>query len=101
MLSRDPGLIRARVDAPYGGYLVFSESYYPGWQAQSGGQSVPLVPADHAIMAVGLSPGTHDVTLRFTTPWLLPSLLLALLGVLAVVRLALWETRVEPAFRRR
>jgi uncharacterized membrane protein YfhO len=78
------GLIRARIDAPRGGWLVFSESYYPGWRAESGGRSVPLVPADHAIMAVRLAPGAHDLTLRFTTPWLAPSLLPCLLGATGI-----------------
>lgn len=79
-----PGLIEARVAAPRGGYLLFSESYYPGWRAESGGRSVPLAPADHAIMAVRLAPGAHDLTLRFTTPWLAPSLLLFLLGAAGI-----------------
>jgi uncharacterized membrane protein YfhO len=59
------------------------------------------VPADHAIMAVALSPGLHIITLRFTTPWLLPSLLLAFLGVLAIVVLVKWEGTAWLAIRQR
>ena len=84
-----PGLVEARVEAPRGGYLLFSESYFPGWRAESGGRVTPLVPADHAIMATHLAPGVHDVTLRFTAHWLLPSLLLCSLGVLALIALLL------------
>jgi hypothetical protein len=101
LVTQEPGMIQARVLAPRGGYLVFSESYYPGWQAQADGQTVPLVPADHAIMAVALSPGLHIITLRFTTPWLLPSLLLAFLGVLAIVVLVKWEGTAWLAIRQR
>lgn len=82
-----PGSLRARIHAPEGGYLVFSESYYPGWQATATGQSVPLAPADHAIMAAKLGPGAHDVTLQFTTPWLLPSLGLGGVGAVGIALL--------------
>ena len=84
-----PGLIEARVEAPRGGYLLFAESYYPGWRAESGGQATPLLPADHAIMAAHLAPGVHDVTLRFTAHWLGPSLLSCSLGVFALIALLL------------
>ena len=83
-----PGLVEARVDAPHGGYLLFSESYYPGWQAESQEQEVALVPADHAIMAVHLEPGSYSIRLRFTTPWLLPSMILACVGAAAIAALA-------------
>jgi hypothetical protein len=79
-----PGYLEARVEAPRGGYLLFSESYYPGWQAEANGQVVPLAPADHAIMAVRLSPGSHAITLRFTTPWLVPGLALSCVGILGM-----------------
>jgi hypothetical protein len=93
LLERRPGLVRARVSAPRGGYLLFSQSYYPGWVADSDGQEVALVPADHAAMAVRLAPGRREVTLRFTTPWLLPSLLLCCAGLAGVGGLLLLSRR--------
>jgi len=93
ILAEHPGFVRATVEAPTGGYLVFSESYYPGWQAEANGQVIPLVPADHAIMTVRLSPGSHTVTLRFTIPWLVPSLAISVLGLVGIFGLALWPAR--------
>lgn len=90
VIQERPGLLHARVEAHNGGYLLFSESYYPGWLAEAGGQRAPLVPANHAVMAVGLSPGSHDVVLRFTTPWLVPSLALSIAGLLGWTALLLW-----------
>ncbi len=91
IVAERPGYIRAEVESPSGGYLLFSESYYPGWRAEVGGRTVPLVPADHAVMAARLSPGSHTLTLRFTTPWLMPSLALAGLGVLGIATLFAWR----------
>ena len=85
-----PGYVLAEVESPGGGDLLFSESYYPGWEAEAGGQAVPLVPADHAVMAVHVDPGSHLIALRFTTPWLVPSLVLAATGMLGIAALFAW-----------
>jgi len=91
IVAERPGYIRAEVESPRGGYLVFSESYYPGWRADTGGRAVPLVPADHAVMAVQIGPGRSTVTLRFTTPWLMPSATIAGLGLLGIAILFAWQ----------
>lgn len=95
IVAERPGYIRAEVDAPSGGYLVFSESYYPGWRADAGGRAVPLVPADHAVMAVQIGPGSSTITLRFTTPWLMPTLAVAGAGVLGMVILFAWRPATD------
>jgi hypothetical protein len=81
VVAEQPGLLEVEVEAPRGGYLVFSESYYPGWHAEEAGQAVPMVPADYALMGVGLSPGHHRLVLRFTIPWLGASLVLSGFGI--------------------
>ena len=58
-------LIRLHVDTPADGYLVLSEVWYPGWQAQVDGQPVPVLRADYAFRAVRLPAGQHDVEMRF------------------------------------
>jgi len=95
IVAERPGYIRAQVVSPSGGYLVFSESYYPGWRAETDGRAVPLVPADHAVMAVQIGPGSSTVTLRFTTPWLLPSVVVAGLGLLGIAVLFAWQHLVS------
>ncbi len=101
ILESRPGCLRARVDAPSGGHLLFSESYFPGWVAESAGRKVALMPADHAVMAVGLGPGSHTLTLRFTTPWLRPSLLLCCVGLLGLLVLLLLSRREWQTLARR
>lgn len=94
IVEERPGYLRAEIESTRAGYLVFSESYYPGWQAEAAGRTVPLVPADHAVMAVRLGPGHHEIVLRFTTPWLAPSLVLASLGMLGMAALFAWPNVV-------
>ena len=103
LLEERPGYLRVYASTEAPTHLVLSESYYPGWIAEEGGRTVPLVPADHALMAVRLAPGAHELVLRFTTPWLIPSLLASLAGVLGLALLLGWDQRrayiVAPAAR--
>jgi len=52
-----------RFDTP--GLAVFSELYYPGFQAEVDGQRAPLLLAWNALMAVPVPPGEHRITLRY------------------------------------
>jgi len=47
------------------GYLVFSQSYLPGWQAQIDGRKVPLLRADYALTAVKVPAGRHEIVLAY------------------------------------
>lgn len=68
--------------------LVLSQTWYPAWQAQVDGQAVPLLKADGgALSALVLEPGTHQVDLRYSARLLQAAGLLALLGLIALIRL--------------
>ena len=56
-------LIRASTRAP--GYLVLSDTYYPGWTAEVDGQTATIQRADLMLRAVYLEPGEHRVEFRF------------------------------------
>ncbi|MGE0492687.1 MAG: hypothetical protein AB7S38_25975 [Vulcanimicrobiota bacterium] len=61
-----PGLMRCRVEAPEGGWLVFSETHYPGWKASLDGQRLPVYPANALFMATRLPAGAQGtVEFRF------------------------------------
>ncbi len=48
-----------------GGYLVLTDSYYPGWRAWVDGEEAPILPANVLFRAVWLPPGRHQVEFRF------------------------------------
>lgn len=61
-----PNEIRAQVNAPLAGYLVFSEVFVPGWRAFVDQVEVPLTRANDVFRAVPLSAGTHQVQLIYS-----------------------------------
>lgn len=67
------------------GYLVLSDTFFPGWRASVDGESVPLLRADYALRAVPVRPGPQRVAFLYRPgSFLLGALVSALsLGVLA------------------
>lgn len=55
------------IDGPGGGFLVFTESNYPGWSCTIDGKVAEVLFADHAFQAVALPPGARSATFRFTS----------------------------------
>jgi hypothetical protein len=58
--------IVARLDRP--GFLVLTDTFYPGWRVETGGQRVRLLRADYVFRAVALGAGEHRVLFRYR-PW--------------------------------
>jgi uncharacterized membrane protein YfhO len=47
------------------GYLVLTDTYYPGWRATVDGQPAEILEANHAFRAVQLDRGEHTVTFEY------------------------------------
>ena len=63
--------IRARASTGGAGMVVFSEIFDPGWRAFVDGVPVPFYLVDHALRAIPLPAGSHQIELRYQTPALL------------------------------
>lgn len=55
--------MEAKVDAQVPGVVVFSELYYPGWQAAVDGKPAEILRSDAALRGVFVPAGKHTVTL--------------------------------------
>ena len=54
-----------RVNAQGAGYLVLADAIQHGWSATVDGAAVPLVPADHAFVAVPVPAGQHEIRFAY------------------------------------
>jgi len=61
----EPNRLTYDVNSGKGGVLVFSEIYYPGWNATVDGEPVELGRVDYVLRAVNVKPGRHEVVLSF------------------------------------
>ena len=63
--SYEPNRLTYDVNSGKGGVLVFSEIYYPGWEAKVDGQPVELGRVDYILRALNVQPGKHQMELSF------------------------------------
>ena len=100
LTAYEPNELKYSVSSRQGGVLVFSEIYYPGWEATVDGQPAELGRADYVLRAIHIEPGLHEVVLSFfpksidTTETLayIALAVLALLVILYIV-LRLWQRK--------
>ncbi|MEY9860143.1 hypothetical protein ABH935_005779 [Catenulispora sp. GAS73] len=60
--------VTADVTAQGSGYLVVADADQVGWAAAVDGRSAGLVKADQGVVAVNVSAGAHEVTVRYSMP---------------------------------
>lgn len=59
------GVVKIKCVLEKGGYLVLSETFYPGWRVWVDAKPAPLLRAYYTLMAVKLEGGKHEVVFRF------------------------------------
>ncbi|QOX79700.1 hypothetical protein FY034_12355 [Trichlorobacter lovleyi] len=57
--------IRLSANTPQSALLVLGEKYYNWWYAIDNGKPIPIVPVNHILRGVYLTPGKHTVEFRF------------------------------------
>lgn len=78
--------------------VVLSEVHYPAWKAYVDGKPVPLYVANHALRAVPVEAGTHQVELRYESRALRVGTIITFAFVTAAFTLLLaasWHRRKE------
>ena len=77
------------------GFLVWQESFYPGWRVRVDGVEAELSRANHLFMGVWLGPGSHRVVFEFVPSGFYPGLGISLASLL-LLALVFWQ-RLSPA----
>jgi len=73
-------VLEVRTTAP--AVVVLNDAFYSGWRATVDGVETPILAANHAVRAVSVQPGMHQVVFRYRTPGLWVGLALTLLFLL-------------------
>jgi len=67
-LALDPNRFTASVILDRDGYVVLSDTYYPGWRTFVDGRPQPILRADYNFRAVAVPAGTHAILFEYTPP---------------------------------
>ncbi len=65
LLRQGPNRVIIQVKMDRAGYLVLTDTDYPGWRAMVDGEPAEILPANHAFRAVALGAGEHTVIFEY------------------------------------
>lgn len=85
--------VQLQVTARRPGYLVMTQSAYPGWTAWVDGQKIPILKAYGFLTALPIPPGSHQVRFTYREPWLVAGLVIAPLWIIGLVTWTFWYRR--------
>ena len=94
LTAYEPNDLKYEVNSANGGTVVFSEIYYPGWQAYIDGERVEHGRANYILRAMNVPAGKHEVEFKFDPDTLhatetIAYIALALLAVAAIIVIGL------------
>lgn len=65
MLNRTANSVTLQATAVQPRFLVFSDTYYPGWQAAIDGEPTEIYQTNVALRGLVVPPGSHTITMNF------------------------------------
>jgi len=65
LTADEPERIALRTRGEMPGVVVFTDAWFPGWEARLDGVEAPLLRANLAFRAVAVPAGAHEIELRY------------------------------------
>jgi len=88
-----PGHYRIQYRCATTSLLRVGNAYFPGWRANSGTQTLAVLPVDHALIGVVVPAGQGELELDYRSTYLLPSALTTLISLLSCFGLLVYSRR--------
>jgi uncharacterized membrane protein YfhO len=82
VLKRTNDSVTVSAQSPKQGYLILTDTYYPGWKAYLDGREMIVQPANHAFRSVFFFPGKHTIVFKYEPQSFATGLQLMQVGVL-------------------
>ncbi len=92
-----PEHLVVRTDLDGASVVSVARQALPGWEVDVDGESAEVRTVDGLFLGVEVPPGEHTLTWRYHSPWLIPSLVLSLIGLAATIALAFADTFIRRA----
>ena len=89
--ERTPNELRLDVTSDRPALLVVADNWFPAWRATVDGEPTPVLRAYHALRAVPVPPGAHDVRMAYHAPLVARSLLLSVVALAALLVGLVWS----------
>lgn len=96
-----PGRIILYTDLAEDGFMVISDTYFPGWTAEVHGREERILRADHAFQSVRLDRGPNQVTLTYQPQSIRIGLWASLAAALSFLIAVVWRAFISKPGRRR
>jgi hypothetical protein len=101
-IQYSPEQVTLQVETDRDGLLLFTDAYYPGWEATIGGRPVPVYQADGLFRGVVVPAGMHEVEFSYRPASLRAGIMISLAGAALLLGLVilLWGTRPAKHYLR-
>lgn len=80
--------VSLKVTAPAVGYVVLTDTFYPGWQARVDGQPAQIYPANLAFRAVAVEAGQHEISFTYQPRSFIIGLWISIIALIGVIGIA-------------
>ncbi len=90
-----PNRLEMTVNSPQAGYLVLTDTFFPGWTAQVDGKPAQILRANYLFRAVAIDAGVHKVVFSYLPTSFTIAIVLFVVGLL-VSALLCWLPAGKP-----